>query len=210
MEGILIPVKRLEEAKRRLHPLGPVARRRLALAMLADVLAATRDWALRFMVTSDSEATELGRAGGLELVPDPGLGVNPAIDAGTREAIQAGVRALLVLPSDVPLVSATDICALFSLDAQLVIVRSDDGGTSALLRRPPAVIPASFGPSSFTLHAQAGRRARLRTELPRMASLALDVDDLADVGRLAASRADRLSVALARELLERRGETLFG
>ncbi|MGH2768990.1 MAG: 2-phospho-L-lactate guanylyltransferase [Actinomycetota bacterium] len=205
MEGILIPVKRLEEAKGRLARLGPAGRRRLALAMLADVLHATADWPFRLMVTSDPQARALGRAGGLALIPDPGLGLNRAIDAGTLEATRAGIRALLVLPSDVPLVSAAEVSRLFSLDAQLVIARSDDGGTSALLRRPPAVIGARFGPSSAAAHALAGQLAGLRVLAPRMASLALDVDDITDVGRLAASRADRKSVAIARELLcERR------
>ncbi len=205
MEGILIPVKRLEEAKGRLDPLlGPAGRRRLTLAMLADVLHATRDWPLRLMVTSDPEARALGRASGLALVSDPGLGLNQAIDVGTREAIRAGVRALLVLPTDVPLVSAAEVSRLFSLDAQLVIARSDDGGTSALLRRPPEAIVACFGPGSAAAHALAGQVAGLRTLAPRVASLALDVDDIADVGRLAACRADRKSVTVARELLYER------
>jgi 2-phospho-L-lactate guanylyltransferase len=203
-EGILIPVKRLEEAKGRLDALGPAGRRRLAVAMLTDVLHATKDWPLRLIVTSDPEAAALGRAGGLAVVPDPGLGLDPAIGAGTREAIGAGVRALLVLPSDVPLVSEDDLSRLFSLDAQLVIARSDDGGTSALLRRPPAAIATCFGPDSAAAHARAGRRAGLRVLAPRMASLALDVDDLEDLGRLAASEADRQSIDIARELLSGR------
>lgn len=203
MEGILIPVKGLAGAKGRLDPLlGPAGRRRLTLAMLADVLEATQEWPSRLMVTSDPEARALGRASGLTLVSDPGLGLNHAIRAGTHEAMEAGVRALLVLPADVPLVSPADLRRLFSLDAQLVIVRSDDGGTSALLRRPPAVIETRFGPDSATAHASAGRLASLRVLAGRMASLELDVDDMADVARLAACQSDRKSVAVARELLD--------
>src|SRR2546427_201676 len=73
MEAILIPVKRFDEAKLRLAGvLGPGARRRLALSMLGDVLAAAAGWPLRVLVTSDADAAR------------PSRGHRPPVRAGER------------------------------------------------------------------------------------------------------------------------------
>ena len=44
-----------------------------------------------------------------------------------------------------PLVTGQELAALFATDADVVVARSDDGGTSGLLRRPPGAIAARFG-----------------------------------------------------------------
>ncbi|MGH2767447.1 MAG: 2-phospho-L-lactate guanylyltransferase [Actinomycetota bacterium] len=202
MEAILIPVKGGESAKLRLaEGLDPAGRRRLRLAMLADVLRATDGWALRLLATSDPDAEEVGRHCGCLLVPDPGAGLNAAIAAATARAVGYGVTDLLVLASDVPLVSSADPLAIFCTEADVVVALSDDGGTTALLRRPPAAIPPCFGPGSAEAHVAAARRAGLAVECLRLDSLALDVDDLADLVRLAGHPQARESVRVARELV---------
>lgn len=202
MDVILIPVKRLAEAKSRLAaPLSPADRRRLGLTMLADVLRATEKWTNRLIVTSDPDAEAVGLAFGCSLVADPGGGLNAAVATGTARALEAGAASLLVLPADVPLVAADDVTGLFAADAQVVVAPSDDGGTSALLRRPPDVLGTRFGPRSAAAHEAAARAAGLRVETPDLPSLRLDIDDLADLERLAASEDLRESVRVARDLL---------
>ncbi|HWD72182.1 MAG TPA: 2-phospho-L-lactate guanylyltransferase [Actinomycetota bacterium] len=202
MEAILIPVKRLSESKLRLAGvLGPPQRRRLALSMLADVLHAAAGWPLRMVVTSDRDAASMARSAGWSIVPDPGSGLNDAVAEGTTAGASAGATALLVLPFDVPLVTGRDLEALFATDADVVVARSDDGGTSGLLRRPPAVIAARFGPDSARSHAGAAGVAGLRVRSLRLPGLSLDVDEPADLRRLAASGLDHASVKVARELL---------
>lgn len=202
MEAILIPVKRLSESKLRLAGvLGPPQRRRLALSMLADVLLAAAGWPLRMVVTSDRDAASMARSAGWSIVPDPGSGLNDAVAEGTTAGASAGATALLVLPFDVPLVTGRDLEALFATDADVVVARSDDGGTSGLLRRPPAVIAARFGPDSARSHAGAAGVAGLRVRSLRLPGLSLDVDEPADLRRLAASGLDHASVKVARELL---------
>lgn len=204
MDCILIPVKRLDRAKLRLsRRLTPDDRRRLGLAMLADVLRAAEKWSHRLLVTEDPDAEAVGIASGCDLVRDPRLGLNAAIAAGTHRAVELGATSLLILPSDVPLVSADDIAELFGRPEQVVVVSSADGGTNALLRRPPHAIAPSFGPASARRHVDTAARAGLETAEIQLESLQLDVDRCADLDALSKAAQPRESVRLARHLLER-------
>jgi 2-phospho-L-lactate guanylyltransferase len=201
-DAILIPVKRLEDAKLRLHPaLGPDARRRLALAMLDDVLAAAASWPLRLICTADAEVASLGEPAGWSIVDDPGPDLNAAVAAGTAAALAGGAAALLVLPFDVPLVVPAELAAIFGAGADVVVAPSDDGGTAALLRRPPGAIDPAFGPGSAGRHLAAAAASGLRAEEVRLPGLRLDVDDLEDLRRLAAAPGTARSIQVARELV---------
>lgn len=202
MESILIPVKRLDRAKLRLSQrLAPPDRRRLGLAMLADVLRATEKWSHRLIVTNDPDAEAVGLAFGCALVADPGQGLNAAVSAGTAAAADAGSSTLLVLPSDVPAVTSDDVNALFSYPEDVVVAPSGDGGTNALLRRPPGVLDPSFGPGSACLHARRAREAGLSCRSVELSSLVLDIDHYRDLVTLGGLENLRESVRLARELL---------
>ncbi|MGH2706074.1 MAG: 2-phospho-L-lactate guanylyltransferase [Actinomycetota bacterium] len=202
MEAILIPVKRLSAAKARLSSLLDAAgRRRLALAMLGDVLRATEKWEHRLVVTSDREAEAVALAFGCRLVGDPGRGLNAALSVGTQGAVALGAAALLTLPADVPLVRADDVRSLFASHAQVAVAAAADGGTAALLRRPPAIIPTRFGPASAVAHCDEARRRGLVARTLELPSLTLDVDEPDDVELLARSPGERESVHVARMLL---------
>lgn len=202
LESILIPVKRLDQAKLRLSQrLTPPDRRRLGLAMLADVLRATEKWSHRLVVTSDQDAEAVGLAFGCSLVADPGEGLNAAVAAGTRAAISAGTTTLLVLPSDVPMVTSDDVTALFACPEEVVLAPSGDGGTNALLRRPPQVLEPEFGPASAECHRLRAHDAGLSFRLMPMSSLVLDIDRYRDLVTLGGLDNLRESVRLARALL---------
>jgi 2-phospho-L-lactate guanylyltransferase len=205
-EAILIPVKLLDTAKLRLAgALDPPSRKRLALAMLADVLGATAGWPLRLMVTSDRAAADMAGRAGWRVIADPGWGLNGAVEAGTDCAAALGADALLVLPFDIPLVTPEELRTVFAADAEVTIARSDDGGTTGLLRRPPAAIDCAFGPGSAAAHSQAARLAGLRTRSVDLPGLSLDVDDLGDLRRLARTSTSNPSAQVARELLAAAG-----
>jgi 2-phospho-L-lactate guanylyltransferase len=202
LESILIPVKRLDQAKLRLSQrLAPPDRRRLGLAMLADVLRATEKWSHRLVVTNDPDAEAVGLAFGCALVSDPGEGLNAAVTAGTAAAVAGGSSTLLVLPSDVPMVTSDDVNALFSYPEQVVVAPSGDGGTNALIRRPPGVMAPSFGPGSAGLHALRAQEAGLTCRSVELSSLVLDIDHYRDLVTLGGLENLRESVRLARELL---------
>jgi 2-phospho-L-lactate guanylyltransferase (CobY/MobA/RfbA family) len=81
-----------------------------------------------------------------------------------------------------------------------VLAPARDGGTAALLRRPPGVLPSRFGADSAKAHREAAERAGVAyTELP-LPSLAIDLDREADLRALlaSASAAPRTRAVLAR------------
>jgi 2-phospho-L-lactate guanylyltransferase len=201
-EAILIPVKGLDRAKLRLSDhLPSSARRTLGLAMLTDILEATGAWTRRFLVTDDPDARTVGMTFGCSLVHDPAAGLNAALEAGTEVAAAAGATALLVLPCDVPLVTAADVAAVFACPENVVVAQSPDGGTNALLRRPPDAMPTRFGPASADAHRRAAEKARVDCRVGIFESLSLDVDTYSDLVRLARLTSDRASVRLAREIV---------
>lgn len=202
MDCILIPVKRLDRAKLRLsRRLSPADRRRLGLAMLADVLRSTAQWPHRIVVTDDPDAEALGITSGCDLVPDPCNGLNNAIDTGSQRAVALGASSLLVLPSDVPLANPGDIAEIFGRPEQVVVVASADGGTNALLRRPANAISPAFGPASAHRHEKLARQSGLSFARLEVPSLELDIDRFADLYRLERSAGDRESVRLATQLI---------
>lgn len=169
--------------------------------MLADVLRATEKWSHRLIVTNDQDAEAVGLAFGCALVADPGEGLNAAVAAGTQAAAQAGASTLLVLPSDVPMVTSDDVTSLFSYPEDVVVAPSGDGGTNALLRRPPGALPSSFGRSSAGVHRLRAAEAGLSCRTVDMSSLMLDIDQYGDLVKLGGLDNLRESVRLARELL---------
>lgn len=106
-----MPIRGLETAKTRLGgDLDPEERRSLVTEMLHRTLVATRDAASlagTVVVTMDPAAAAIANQhraiGLLERVPG---GLNAAIEAARSVAIARGASAVLVLPADLPAVSA--------------------------------------------------------------------------------------------------------
>lgn len=192
MHACLVPVKELAHAKERLAPLLDRAdRRRLVLAMLADVLDAAKAsdaLDLTAVVSRDDEALAAARhAGALPFEEPDGLwGLNAALEFA-RLQIQNADR-LLVLPCDVPLLAPAEVASLLDAVARapaVALVPSSNGGTNALAISPADLIPFRFGRRSASAHEQEALRAGAnfrRLDLPR---LALDIDTPADLFRLA-------------------------
>lgn len=105
--------------------------------------------------------------------------LNWALSQARLEAVERGADAILVLPVDLPLLSVDDVHALYRLgrrQAGVVIARSNDGGTNALLLRPPHAIDFSFGLQSFQRHFAATIAAGYPCEVIESPSLAFDLD----------------------------------
>jgi 2-phospho-L-lactate guanylyltransferase len=201
MQAILIPVKRLNEAKARLGvELSVEERHEFGLKMLSDVLNATLEWRDRWVVTSDIDAAELALSHGCALIDDPGDGLNAAVGAATDITMRVGADQLLVLPADVPLVERADVQLAFEVDASVGIAASNDGGTNLLLRRPPDSIPAQFGANSARRHAAVARAAGLQVEMIDAPSVKLDIDQPEDLRALATSDSDRASARYVRSI----------
>jgi len=189
----LVPIRGLETAKTRLgEDLDPEERVELVTNLLRRTLEATRDAqrvAGTIVVTMDPDAAgiahELRAIGLVERAP----GLNAAIEAARSVAVARGATAVLVLPADLPAVSAAAIDALIGAageaaeaNGRLVAVVPDRHGlgTNALLISPPGAIDPAFGEASRAAHAARADSAGVR-RLELDGPLALDLDTAADL-----------------------------
>jgi len=182
----LIPVKELSQAKARLAPvLDAAGRRKLALALFRDVLAAALACPAIdgvAVVSRDADVLSIAVEAGAQGLPERG-DLNEALTSAAEKLRARGVDRLVVLAADLPLVTAEDIQAVAEADADVVVVPSTDGGTNALALRPGA-IAFQFGPKSAQRHLKAAREAGLRTLLLDLPGLGLDIDTPSDLERL--------------------------
>ncbi|MEZ0240174.1 MAG: hypothetical protein ACAH65_05195, partial [Chloroflexota bacterium] len=119
----VVPIRGLETAKTRLGgDLDPEERRSLVTEMLHRTLVATRDAGSlvgTVVVTMDPAAAAIANGhraiGLLERVPG---GLNAAIEAARSVAIARGASAVLVLPADLPAVSAAALDELIDIARQ--------------------------------------------------------------------------------------------
>lgn len=186
----VVPVKALADAKGRLAAaLDARARAGLVGALLARVLAAcaaAEAVGAVVVVAGDRRAAALAAGAGVRVVVERRPGLDAALRRGDLEARHAS--ACLVVPADLPLVTGEDLDAVCGAgpDPVVVVAPSHDGGTGALLRRPPAVVPAAFGPGSARAHLRlaAARMVAARTIV--RPGLALDIDTPEDLATWAA------------------------
>jgi 2-phospho-L-lactate guanylyltransferase len=193
MRALLLPVKDLKNAKKRLSDvLTPEERFGLAGAMLADTIRAVRGVERAekiFVVTNYEPAMNIAEEYGWEIIRETlQLSESDSVDAASRTCEKIGVKGLLRVPLDLPLLRSSDIDDLLCIDCQapaLVIVSSRDGtGTNAMLRTPPTLFPSHFGNGSFAKHIAEAEKAGARIIIRCNARLEMDVDDKSDLRAL--------------------------
>ncbi len=199
MIAALVPAKALDQAKGRLAGvLSESERRRLALAMLADVLRTLQAVPRLDLIATVSPDTDvLARAQGLgsEPIAEPpsARGINRALTHALGVISPRGIDTLLVVVADVPAVSPSDIEAVLdalSPQGGAVICPSLAQGTSALALRPPDAIPFRFGPHSFAAHKREAAARDVSAHIQRIDSLAADIDGPDDLLDLISRPAD--------------------
>ena len=193
MRALLLPVKDLRNAKKRLETvLTPEERFGLAQAMLADTTRAVRD-ARRaekvFVITNYRPAMEIAEENGWEILREQRqISESDSVDAASRICEQRRVRSLLRLPLDLPLLQPSDIDELLAIEgpspATAMVPSRDGTGTNALLRTPPTLFPSHFGEGSLAKHLAEAREARAQIFLRRNFRLEMDVDDETDLHAL--------------------------
>lgn len=195
---VLIPVNRLDRAKGRLAALlEPGERAELVRRSLAAVLAAVEGAGMVAVVlTSDEGVRTVLLADVRVLSEDPHLhGLSAQLESA---ADRVGVDELLILHADLPLVTAEalrDLVAQAPPAPSATLVRPADGGTNAMLLRPPGRFPLAYGRGSGDLHESAAREAGLAVRRADVPALALDLDTPADVRALLSTAEGRASEA---------------
>jgi len=190
----IVPVRSLSGAKSRLgEPLDPEERADLILAMLrrtVEAAMASRRLHGVAVVSLDAELLAQARAMGAASLLQLSDGLNEGL-AETRDSACPEATALLVLPADLPGVTAEAIDRLAEVAeatsarapgrAVVVLVSDRHGtGTNALLVAPPDAIEFRFGEGSRAAHAaEAAAAGAAYVELD--GPLSFDVDTPEDL-----------------------------
>jgi 2-phospho-L-lactate guanylyltransferase len=181
----LIPVNRLDRAKGRLAEiLTPDERAALALATFETVVRAALEAGLAAVVlTADERVREATPTGAACVGEAAGVaGLNAQIEhalAGLGDA-----DGVLILHADLPLATAEALVALCEAAPaapSAALVRSEDGGTNAMLLRPPGRFSLAYGPGSFAVHEARARAAGMTVRVVAAPALALDLDTPGDI-----------------------------
>jgi 2-phospho-L-lactate guanylyltransferase len=185
----IVPVKPLAEAKSRLSEvLTNEERHWLSRHVLDKVLAALLDHpALAGTVVVSRDPAILHRLPGPSLVglAETGQDLNAALRQATDWVRTRQGDAVLVLPADVPLVEPDDVAAIIRLaqEERCIVVAPcrREEGTNALLVRPAGGLEYTFGPGSFHHHCHQAEARGLAVHVYYSNSLALDIDQPADL-----------------------------
>jgi 2-phospho-L-lactate guanylyltransferase len=189
---VVVLIKDFDSAKQRLQPaLGPEARRALARrnAELAVQAAKAGDKVL--VVAGDQEVADLATSWGAEVLLEPRPeGQNVAAARGIARAVEGGADAVLVLSSDLPLVTVDSVGEVLAAAAQMaapaaLAVRAiGRGGTNALYLRPPDAISLHFGSDSLAKFRYEAESRGANFAVHDSDALALDLDEPGDLARL--------------------------
>ncbi|MDO9398234.1 MAG: 2-phospho-L-lactate guanylyltransferase [Herbiconiux sp.] len=181
---IVVPVKGTAAGKSRLAPDVPAGvRERFATAFALDavtaLLGAVR--VTRVVVVTDAGADAIGplRRLGAEVVPDPGGGLNAAIEAGLATVPVALPRAVLL--GDLPRLVPADVDAALEEAARhpLALVPDAQGsGTTLITARGGLALTPRFGAGSAARHLAGGH---VVLDVPVTSTLRQDVDTPADL-----------------------------
>jgi 2-phospho-L-lactate guanylyltransferase len=181
LEGcvVLVPVKAFGTGKARLAPrLDPARRAELSRLMATRVLAAAHPLPVA-VVCDDPEVAAWAAERGALVLPEPGRGLNGAVEAGVQRLAAAGAQEVLVAHADLPHAHGLDRLAGFD-GVTLVPDRRDDGTNVVCI---PSTAPFRFhyGPGSFARHRAEARHLALRWRVIRDPELTWDVDEPSDI-----------------------------
>jgi 2-phospho-L-lactate guanylyltransferase len=179
----LIAVKGRASAKHRLAPvLTDRARRDLVEEMLQRVIQAARHAATVdcvAIVSPEKSADD----DSLAWIQDAGQDLNTTLEAATEEAHRRGAVELLVLPADLPLVTAEELDTLVLAGRRSGVALAPDRGqtgTNALYVRLPLRFRLHFGIGSWRRHLAGASRLQ-DPQIVRATGLAFDVDEPDDL-----------------------------
>jgi len=187
----IIPIGSIDGAKSRLGAvLDAEERRDLALRLATGTIraaVATPGIDETIVITPDDEVRDLALREGARPLRQRSRGLNVGLREARDDAIAGKADAILVLPIDIPHVSAdllTPIVAT-ALEASgpLVAIVPDrhDRGTNALLLAPPDVIDFCFGGDSKKAHIEAGSSVPGAKVVVMRGPLTLDIDTPEDL-----------------------------
>jgi 2-phospho-L-lactate guanylyltransferase len=189
---VVVLIKDLDSAKQRLRPaLGIRSRRALARrnAQLAVGAAAAGDHVL--VVAGSDEVAEMAAAWGVDVLLEPREeGQNVAAERGIERARTGGASAVLILSSDLPLVTERAVKQMLEVATRLrqpVVVAAPAigrGGTNALYLQPPEAVGMHFGDDSLARFQEEAEARGVKFVVHHSDAIALDLDEPSDLERM--------------------------
>lgn len=195
---VVVPFKGAPYAKSRLAKAATdgvgfdaAAREDLAFAFLSDTLRAIISSAVvrRVVLVSGSPSAVVlaGRLDGVDVVADPGLGLNGAVGAGFAVARQIFPELFVAaVTGDLPVLRAEDFVDALGLaaDVRLGVCADSSGSGSTLISAAPRVrVEPRFGVGSFRAHVSLGH---VPLEVPAGSTIRFDIDTADDLRRAVA------------------------
>jgi 2-phospho-L-lactate guanylyltransferase len=182
--AILIPCKDFNRGKSRLAACLPSpARVRLCEFFLCRTLEAAVAAAGRrcvHVIAGDPRVAAVAAAHGVAIIDDGGAGLNGALMRARAKILsEARNCAALIVPIDLPLVSAGALARIAALPNAAAIVPDEAGAGTNILRLDAAVLaafPFAYGPRSHARHAAAARLFGIEMRRIEDPDLMFDVD----------------------------------
>ena len=171
--------------------MGARSRRALARRNARRAVEAASGGDHLLVVTGSDEVAEMATGWGAEVLVEPREeGQNVAARRGINRAVEKGAEAVLVLSSDLPLVTAKavrDMLDAGGRHASPVVVAAPAigrGGTNALYLRPAEAIGLHFGDDSLAKFRDDAESRGVRFVIHHSDAMALDLDEPSDLARL--------------------------
>lgn len=188
---VIVLVKDLDQAKQRLGDvLDPKARRALALRNAERAIRASVAGDRRLVVGGSAEVKEIAERLGVEAVIERRQeGQNTAAKRGIAHALKRKARAVLILSSDLPLVTSKsvrdmlDVASRVAPPAVVAAPAIGRGGTNALYLNPPDAISLRFGDDSLKAFRREAETKAANFAVHRSEAMALDLDEPEDLAR---------------------------
>jgi len=181
----IVPVKPLRRGKSRLSGVlsleARTALNHYLLSNTLETLASVPEIEHSLVVSRDPEALTIAREYGARTVQEQGTPqLNIALTRATMVALSHFVQGVIIVPADLPLLTADDIREVVKrgIDPPVVVITPDRHrqGTNALLISPPGLIQYEYGPGSFQKHCRQAEQAGARLEICERGAVALDID----------------------------------
>ena len=186
---VIVLVKDLDSAKQRLGTvLDPKARRALALRNAERAVRAAAAGDHRIVVAGSEEVKAIAERLGVEALLEPKQeGQNVAAARGIAHALENGARSVLLLSSDLPLVTQQalrnflEVARKVAVPAAVSASALGRGGTNALYLNPPDAIALHFGADSLAAFRADAEAKGVNFLVQKSDALALDLDEPADL-----------------------------